>query len=481
MSNQEIKCPNCGEIFQLDESSFYSIVKQIRDHQFTEELEQRLSSEQKTFESEIKRIKSELSGDAEKQLSQKEQEIERLKGENDRKLGEKKHEIDQLRSELEKKQMEEIALKDRQITEMRQKIEQSQLEKDKTIAELKTEISQQHTSELSKLKEQLSEMKSKLDRAEQDKELTLTKALGEAKDEQRKLESKLQQKETEKLTLQEKLKETHEHELSKKELMIEALEDKVEQYRDMKLKLSTKMVGESLEQHCENEFNRLRPTAFPGVYFDKDNEVVGGTKGDYIYREKDMHGNEVVSIMFEMKNENDDTVSKKKNEDFLKTLNKNRTNKGCEYAVLVSLLENDNELYNQGIVDMSHRYEKMFVVRPQFFILIISLLRQAAWKSMEYKNQMIEMRNQNIDITNFEERIEEFKTGFARNYDLASRQFRDAIDSIDKSIKQMEKTKELLLKSENNLRLANNKTEDLTIKRLTKDNYTMKQKFDNLK
>mgnify|MGYP003543803420 FL=1 len=248
----------------------------------------------------------------------------------------------------------------------------------------------------------------------------------------------------------------------------------------MKAKLSTKMIGETLELHCENEFNKLRATAFPKAYFEKDNDAKSGSKGDYIYREHDEHGNEIISIMFEMKNEADTTATKKRNDDFLKELDKDRTEKKCEYAILVSMLEGESELYNTGIVDVSYKHPKMYVVRPQFFISIITLLRNAAMSSMQYKAELALVRSQNIDITNFEEKMNKFKEGFARNYDLASRKFNEAIDGIDKTIKELEKTKAALLSSENNLRLANEKTEDLTIKKLTHNNPTMKAKFDEL-
>lgn len=269
--------------------------------------------------------------------------------------------------------------------------------------------------------------------------------------------------------------------LNMKDALIQHKEQEIQQVRDMKVRLSTKMLGESLEQHCENEFNKLRATAFQGVYFEKDNDARTGSKGDFIYREQDAQGNEVLSIMFEMKNEAEESKSKKRNEDFLKELDKDRTEKGCEYAVLVTLLEADSDLYNQGIVDMSHRFPKMYVVRPQFFIPIISLLRNAALNALRYKAELAEVRNQHIDITQFEARINEFKEGFARNYDLASRQFNTAIEEIDKSITHLQKTKDALLRSENNLRLANSKAEDLTVKRLTRGNPTMKAKFDALK
>jgi hypothetical protein len=257
-------------------------------------------------------------------------------------------------------------------------------------------------------------------------------------------------------------------------------DDEIDRLKDFKQKLSTKMVGETLEQHCEVEFNKLRATAFQNSYFEKDNDSSGGNKGDYIYKETDDAGNEIISIMFEMKNENDETATKKRNEDFFAKLDKDRKEKDCEYAVLVSLLESENEFYNTGIVDVSHKFEKMYVIRPQFFIPIITLLRNAAMNSMEYKAELNLMRNQSIDITNFEEKVNVFKKGFAHNFDLASRKFNTAIDEIDKTISHLQKTKDALLSSENNLRLANNKADDLTIKKLTRGNPTMKEKFDEI-
>ncbi len=268
--------------------------------------------------------------------------------------------------------------------------------------------------------------------------------------------------------------------MQNRDAIIKYKDDEITRVKDMKLKLSTKMLGETLEQHCEIEFNKLRSTAFQKAYFEKDNDSKSGSKGDFIYKESDEFGNEIISIMFEMKNEGDETATKKKNEDFLKELDKDRTEKKCEYAVLVSLLEVESEFYNTGIVDVSHRFSKMYVVRPQFFIPIITLLRNAAMSSLQYKSELALVRSQNIDITNFEEKINTFKLGFAKNYDLASRKFKEAIDGIDKTIKELEKTKLALLSSENNLRLANAKTEDLTIKKLTHGNPTMKTKFDEL-
>jgi hypothetical protein len=287
-------------------------------------------------------------------------------------------------------------------------------------------------------------------------------------------------KDAEKQLLEKSLSEKYSAVLREKDAIIKHKDEEIALRKDMKLKLSTKMIGETLEQHCETEFNKLRATAFQRAYFEKDNDSKTGSKGDFIYRETDEAGNEVISIMFEMKNEGDETASKKRNEDFLKELDKDRTEKKCEYAVLVSLLEAESEYYNSGIVDVSHKYGKMYVVRPQFFIPIITLLRNAAMNSLQYKAELAMVKNQNIDITNFEEKINNFKEGFARNYDLASRKFKTAIDEIDKTIDHLQKTKDALLSSDNNLRLANQKAEELTIKRLTHGNPTMKAKFEGL-
>lgn len=320
----------------------------------------------------------------------------------------------------------------------------------------------------------IAKLQSRLESSETEKKLALTEAVSKLEKERDELANKLESKDTQTKLLESTLKDKYESELKSKDEMIAY-------YKDMKAKLSTKMVGETLEQHCEYEFNRLRATAFQNAYFEKDNDASDGTKGDYIYRENDENGTEVISIMFEMKNEGDETATKHKNEDFLLKLDADRKKKNCEYAVLVTLLEAENELYNGGIVDMSHKYPKMYVIRPQFFIPIISVLRNAALNSLKYKNELAVVRTQNIDITNFEENMEKFKDGFARNYDLASRKFTDAIDGIDKTIKQLEKTKAALLSSENNLRLANDKAQDLTIKKLTRGNATMQAKFDELK
>jgi len=324
---------------------------------------------------------------------------------------------------------------------------------------------------------ELAEMKKKLELAEIEKELSVNKAVQKVLDERNELANQLQSKEMEKQLAESNLKERFQQELKTKDEIIRIKDEEIEMRKDMKLKMSTKMLGESLEQHCEVEFNKLRATAFPRAYFEKDNDAKSGSKGDFIFKEFDDAGTEIISIMFEMKNENDGTATKKKNEDFFKELDKDRTEKKCEYAVLVSMLEADNEYYNTGIVDVSYKYPKMYVVRPQFFIPIITLLRNAALNTLKYKSELALMQSQNIDITNFEAKMNSFKEGFARNYDLASRKFRTAIEEIDKTISHLQKTKDALISSEDNLRLANNKAEELTIKKLTHNNPTMKEKF----
>lgn len=324
------------------------------------------------------------------------------------------------------------------------------------------------------------ELNLKIEQAKLEQQLSVSEAVKAMEKERDGLQNALNQKQLETQLLEKSLQEQFQATLKTKDEIIKLKDEEIAMRKDMKLKLSTKMIGETLEQHCENEFNKLRATAFPNAYFEKDNNSSSGSKGDFIYRETDEQGNEIISIMFEMKNEGDETATKKRNEDFFKELDKDRMEKKCEFAVLVTMLEAESELYNTGIVDVSYKYPKMYVVRPQFFIPIITLLRNAALNSMKYKAELALMRNQNIDITNFEDKINAFKEGFARNYDLASRKFQTAIEEIDKTILHLQKTKEALLSSENNLRLANNKAEDLSIKRLVQGNPTMKAKFDDL-
>ena len=408
---KDIICPNCNTAFKLDDAGFADIVKQVRDEQFTEELNHRLAIAEKEKSNAVMLAEANLKNTLQQELSKKEQEISALKSS-------KALEIEQIRA----------------------KVAQAEQEKRQAVLEA-------------------------------------TRAIEKERDG---LLNQLSNKEVERQLQEKSIQEQFNQKLLTKEETIKMKDDEIARLKDFKQKLSTKMVGESLEQHCEVEFNKLRATGFQNVYFEKDNDASSGSKGDFIYRENDQNGNEILSIMFEMKNEGDETATKKKNEDFFKELDKDRNEKKCEYAILVSMLESDNELYNNGIVDVSHKYKKMYVVRPQFFIPIITILRNAALNSMQYKEELAIIRNQNIDITNFEEKINDFKTGFARNYDLASRQFKTAIQEIDKTINHLQKTKEALLSSVNNLRLANNKADDLTIKKLTHGNPTMKAKFDGL-
>lgn len=418
----EIICPNCKKAFKVDEAGFADILKQVRDHQFDEELNNRLALAEKEKESAVELAKANTKNSLQEELAKKDKEITELKANS--------------KSEL----IERLA------------------EKDSNLAELKSKIKSFETV----------------------KELAVSRATIEIERERDTLKNDIKIKELEKENLKKSLEQQHLIELKTKDDIIKYKDDEIARVKDMKLKLSTKMLGESLEQHCEIEFEKLRATAFQKAYFEKDNDSSGGTKGDYIYRESDDAGNEIISIMFEMKNENDETSTKKRNEDFFKKLDQDRQAKNCEYAVLVSLLESENEFYNNGIVDVSHRFEKMYVVRPQFFIPIITLLRNAAMNSLKYKQELNLIRNQNVDITNFEEKIDAFRKGFAYNYDLASRKFKTAIDEIDKTISHLQKTKDALLSSENNLRLANDKADNLTIKKLTHGNPTMKAKFDAL-
>ncbi len=418
----EIICPNCHKAFKVDEAGFADILKQVRDHEFEEEIKQRLALAEREKDNAIKLAEANIKNALQEQLAKKDRELADIKAKNE--------------------------------------------------IELSQKLSQKET--------ELLQLKGKIDSAEMEKRLAVTEATKKVEKERDDLANTLKIKETEKELQKVTLTEQFLNELKEKDAIIKHKDEEIALRKDMKMKLSTKMLGETLEQHCEIEFNKLRATAFQKAYFEKDNDSSNGSKGDFIYREKDDAGNEIISIMFEMKNKGDETSTKKRNDDFLKELDKDRADKKCEYAVLVSLLEADSEYYNTGIVDVSYKYEKMYVVRPQFFIPIITLLRNAAMNSMHYKAELALVRSQNIDITNFEEKMNKFKEGFARNYDLASRKFKDAIDGIDKTIKELEKTKAALLSSENNLRLANEKTDDLTIKKLTHGNPTMKAKFDEL-
>jgi hypothetical protein len=397
----KIICPSCKKAFKIDEAGFADILKQVRDHQFEEEILNRLTLAEKEKDSAVKLAEANIRNAMQEQNVKKEQE--------------------------------------------------------------------------------LADLKAKIENAEMERKLAISEATINIERERDALANEVLMKEAEKELLKNSLTEKFSSELKAKDILIRHKDEEIALRKDMKLKLSTKMIGETLEQHCETEFNKIRPMAFQNAHFEKDNNSKSGSKGDYIYRENDDDGNEIISIMFEMKNEADETATKRKNEDFLKELDRDRTEKKCEYAVLVSLLEGDSEYYNSGIVDVSHKFPKMYVVRPQFFIPILSLLRNAALNSIKYKAELALVKSQNIDITNFEDKMNKFKEGFAKNYELASRKFKDAIDGIEKTIKELEKTKAALLSSEYNLRLANDKTEDLTIKKLTHGNPTMKAKFDELK
>lgn len=364
--------------------------------------------------------------------------------------------------------------------ELKSRLELEKKDKENAVKLALADLEKSFQEKLSEKEKEIEKMNSKIHIAETDKKLAVSEAVKQLEKERDKLTSELKLKDTEKELLEKSIKENFNNKLIVKDETIRLKEEEIARLKDFKQRLSTKMIGETLEKHCETEFNKLRATAFQNAYFEKDNDASSGSKGDFIFRETDQQGNEVISIMFEMKNENDQTATKKKNEDFFQKLDKDRTNKNCEYAVLVSALESDNDFYNNGIADVSHRYEKMYVIRPQFFIPIITLLRNAAMNSLKYKQELNLMKNQNIDITNFEEKIESFRKGFAYNYDLASRKFMTAIDEIDKTISHLQKTKAALLSSENNLRLANDKANDLTIKKLTHGNPTMKEKFNNL-
>lgn len=405
---QEIRCPNCGSVFQVDESGYAQLLQQVRDSEF------------------------------EKELDRREKEMIRLK-ENDLKMA---------RMEQERRHDAEMARKDDKLAD-----------KDKEIAQLKAELEKADTEKKLAVSEAVSE-----------KEKELSKKANAITE----LEGKLSNKDVEKELSEKSLREKYESELKHKD-------EQIEYYKDFKARQSTKMVGESLEQHCMSQFNSLRMTAFPSAYFEKDNDARTGSKGDFIFRDFAADGTEIISIMFEMKNELDETATKHKNEDFFKELDKDRQEKGCEYAVLVSMLEMENEFYNNGIVDVSYRYEKMYVIRPQFFIPIISLLRNATLDSLKYKQELQIVKSQQLDVFHFEENMNNFKDGFAKNYELATKKFQDAIDDIDRTIKALEKTKEDLLSSNRQLRLANDKAQDLSIKKLTKNAPSVRAMFEGSK
>lgn len=459
----EIICPNCKKAFKIDEAGYADILKQVRDEAFEQQLHERLKLAEQDKLNAVELAITKVTSELERAAAAKDAEIQDLKARLDAGEVAQKLAVAEALSALEK---ERDTLENELKQAKHDKHTASQLADAKLANELQKTAATKDA--------EIQDLKAKLDAIEVAKRLAITEAVNAVEKERDELKSDLERARLEKQLAEKSLKDKY-------ETQIKDRDDAIERLRDMKARLSTKMVGETLEQHCETEFNRIRATAFPRAYFEKDNDARAGSKGDYIFRDSDDAGTEIVSVMFEMKNENDETATKKKNEDFLKELDKDRNEKGCEYAVLVSLLEPDSELYNTGIVDMSHRYRKMYVVRPQFFIPIITLLRNAAQNSLKYKTELALVKAQNIDITNFENELEAFKTGFSRNFELASRKFKTAIEEIDKTIDHLQKTKDALLGSENNLRLANNKADDLTVKKLTKGNPTMAEKFAELK
>ena len=429
----EIICPHCKKAFKVDEAGFADILKQVRDHEFEAELRERAELLERDKQNAVKLAEANAKNALQADLAQRDVEIADLKARATAK-----------------------------------------------IKELQAEGELSATRIAAEKDAQLAELKAKLQAIETEKQLAVTEAVNKIEKERDELAGELKVKDSEKQLLETSLKEKFAAELKTKDDIIKLKDDEIALRKDMKAKLSTKMVGETLEQHCEIEFNKLRATGFQNAYFEKDNDARSGSKGDYIYRETDEAGNEIISIMFEMKNEGDETATKKKNEDFLRELDKDRAEKKCEYAVLVSLLEADNELYNGGIVDVSHRHDKMYVIRPQFFIPIITLLRNAAMNSLKYKSELAMVKAQNIDVTNFEDQLTDFRESFGRSYRLASERFSDAVANIDKSIAQLQKTKENLLKSEDHYRIANNKADELSVKKLTRGNPTMAAKFAEL-
>jgi hypothetical protein len=459
----EIICPHCRKAFKIDEAGYADILKQVRDSAFEEQLDERLELAEKDKQSAIELAKAQLTTELQKAAAAKDAEIQALQAKVTSANQEQKLAVAQALSSAEK---ERDALAHQLEQAKRDNQAAAALAHAQRVADL------QQAAAISAA--EIQALRAQLDASTKDQQLAVTQALSTVERERDEFKRRFEQAQLEKRLAEQSLKEKY-------ELQIKEREDAIERLKDLKAKLSTKMVGETLEQHCETEFNRLRATAFPRAYFEKDNDASSGSKGDFIFKDADEAGTEIVSIMFEMKNESDTTATKKKNEDFFKELDKDRSEKGCEYAVLVSLLEPESELYNTGIVDVSYRYPKMYVVRPQFFIPIITLLRNAGLNSLKYKTELALVKSQNIDITNFENQLEDFKEAFGKNYDLASRRFQTAIDEIDKSIDHLQKTKDALLGADRNLRLANDKAQDVTIKKLTRGNPTMAAKFAELK
>ena len=557
----EIKCPHCGEVFKVDASGYADIVKQVRDAEFSRDLDERVKAVQREGEQALELERSRSTAALQQAESQRNAQLVEQKNTADQKLAQEvakrdaelaelraklegaaaeresasqraavearanaqkenaelQREIDSLRAQLGRKDDEakiaesaarnaaqnDLAARDAQIAELaklaaadkaqemalaaaaaesQRELDAARSEAERALADYRAKVQEKFSAAKAQSEQEAEGLRAQLREQELMAKMNLSEAVAAAERERDEARAKLTSELAVRDSREEQAKAAHELELAQAKRasddLIRYKDEEIERLKDMKVRLSTKMVGESLEQHCETEFNRLRMTAFPNAYFEKDNDASEGTKGDFIFRECDASGNEVISIMFEMKNENDETATKHKNEDFFKKLDHDRRQKGCEYAVLCTLLEPESELYNAGIVDVSYRYEKMYVIRPQFFIPMITLLRNAAMGSLRYKQELAEYKQQNIDVTNFEAKMEKFKNDFGRNYEIASRKFQTAIDEIDKTISHLQKTKEALLSSENNLRLANKKADDLTIRKLTWGNKTMKAAFD---
>jgi hypothetical protein len=472
----EIICPGCGKAFKIDETGYPDILKQVHDSEFERALHERIELMEKEKQSAVELAETKLAAVLEKDAALKNAEIVRLTEELKARDIAKQLAINEAVNALEKERdtlASKVSATESEQRVLQDRLEDARKEKQTAIELAEATLTNKLQAEAAEKLAEIERLKEELKSRDVAKQLAVNEAVSVIEKQRDSLARDLSANETEQKLLKSTLKDTH-------ALAIKSKDEMISYYKDLKAKLSTKLVGETLEQHCEIEFNRIRSAGFPTAYFEKDNDARTGSKGDYIFRETDEAGTEFISVMFEMKNEGDETATKKKNEDFFKELDRDRNEKGCEYAVLVSLLETDSELYNGGIVDVSHRYPKMYVVRPQLFIPIITLLRNAALNSLEFKTELARVREQNVDITNFEHALDTFKSGFARNYDLASRKFKDAIDDIDKSIERLHKVKESLLGSENHLRLANNKAEDLTIKQLTRGNPTMAAKFTAL-
>lgn len=525
----QITCPKCGTVINLDESDYEGIVRQVRDDQFAHEVEERAASLRREHEQALELARSQAKAELDRVVAAQKAQLQEALARSSAELQEVKarsaSELQEARAagaaalqqaqsagaaQLAKEQSERTAElmrvraeADARIAELSAKLESAVEEREsavKVAAQRERMVAQQDAADQKdELREQLAardaqiaSLKAQLDAGAAQRDLAVTRAVTEARttfeEERAKLARdldaarfELSHEQEVRAAEKQQIETAHALEIEQARKSAQELirykDEEIERLRDMKARLSTKMVGETLEQHCETQFNQLRATAFPHAYFEKDNDASDGTKGDFIFRERDDAGNEIVSIMFEMKNENDTTATKHKNEDFFKKLDSDRKKKGCEYAVLVTLLEPESELYNTGIVDVSYRYEKMYVIRPQFFIPMITLLRNAAMNALAYKQELELVRQQNIDVTEFEEKLLGFQEGFSRNYDLASRKFQTAIDEIDTTIKHLQKVKDNLISSENNLRLANDKAQGLTIRKLTRNNPTMKAAF----